>query len=292
MTSILVSGQASDDRQLSRFLSPAAGHRELIARRGACGSVLVIDRDAITHGDRRLVAHLAADEPLSNASLVAARYVEDVSRRACTARRMCPQDELVAPLEDELESDRDCAAEGTGDSGSVVGGRFRLAPEHGALSIPELRWRALAPSISEGSYGEIVSLRDVVGSLQSYEPALSVTRRALGLHRHARDLSTTVLRQEHGRLCCSPIVLNRCLREALLRTLSRGEVSMSGIAMRCGRVKRDSRGNASGETSWLARRVGLLPEGGATEPTPWIHSDVLALIARDGLGVSPREVEL
>jgi hypothetical protein len=25
---------------------------------------------------------------------------------------------------------------------------------------------------------------------------------------------------------------------------------------------------------------------------PWVHSDTLALIARDGLGVAPREVEL
>jgi len=27
-------------------------------------------------------------------------------------------------------------------------------------------------------------------------------------------------------------------------------------------------------------------------PTPWVHSDVLALIARRGLGLSPREVEV
>jgi hypothetical protein len=67
---------------------------------------------------------------------------------------------------------------------------------------------------------------------------------------------------------------------------------MSTIAIRCGRVKRDRRGNESGETSWLARRLGLLPEAGQVMPTPWIHSDVLALIARRGLGVSPREVEL
>ncbi len=57
--------------------------------------------------------------------------------------------------------------------------------------------------------------------------------------------------------------------------------------MRCGRVKRDAAGNESGETSWLARRLGLLPEGGRKRATPWIHSDVLALIARDGLGVEP-----
>ena len=56
-------------------------------------------------------------------------------------------------------------------------------------------------------------------------------------------------------------------------------------------MKRDACGNESGETSWLARRLGLLPEGGKERPTPWIHSDVLALIARRGLGLSPREVE-
>jgi hypothetical protein len=101
-----------------------------------------------------------------------------------------------------------------------------------------------------------------------------------------------VLRQEHARVCRSPIILNRGLREAVVRAIARGDVSMSEIAIRCGRVKYDRRGNRSGETSWLARRVGLLAEGGAVAPTPWIHSDVLALIARRGLGISPREVEL
>ncbi len=61
--------------------------------------------------------------------------------------------------------------------------------------------------------------------------------------------------------------------------------------MRCGRLKHDAAGNCSGETSWLARRLGMMPEGGREQPTPWVHSDVLALIARDGLGLSPREVE-
>jgi hypothetical protein len=67
---------------------------------------------------------------------------------------------------------------------------------------------------------------------------------------------------------------------------------MSEIAIRCGRVKRDTRGSSSGQTSWLARRIGQLPEGGQDSPTPWVHTDVLALIARDGIGVSPNEVEL
>jgi len=35
-----------------------------------------------------------------------------------------------------------------------------------------------------------------------------------------------------------------------------------------------------------------LPEGGKTRPTPGVHSDGLASIARNGLGVSRREAEL
>ena len=50
--------------------------------------------------------------------------------------------------------------------------------------------------------------------------------------------------------------------------------------------------SSSGETSWLARRIGQTPEAGQDQPTPWVHSDVLALIARDGLAMSPNEVEL
>ncbi len=93
-----------------------------------------------------------------------------------------------------------------------------------------------------------------------------------------------VLRGELDRACNSPIVLNRALRERLERAVEREGLSMSEIALRCNRVKRDARGRQSGETSWLARRIGQLPEAGKPEPTPWIHSDVLARIARDGSG--------
>jgi hypothetical protein len=70
------------------------------------------------------------------------------------------------------------------------------------------------------------------------------------------------------------------------------EALASEIALRRGRVKRDARGNISGETSWLARHIGQMPEGGEDRPCPWIHTDVLARIARDGLCISPHEVEL
>jgi hypothetical protein len=87
-------------------------------------------------------------------------------------------------------------------------------------------------------------------------------------------------------------VLNRALRERVERAVATEGLSMSQIATRCGRVKRSRSGSESGETSWLARRIGQLPEAGKSRPTPWVHSDVLALIARDGLGISPHEVEL
>jgi hypothetical protein len=38
--------------------------------------------------------------------------------------------------------------------------------------------------------------------------------------------------------------------------------------------------------------VGILPESSTSRLTPWVHSDVLGLIARNGLGISPHEVEL
>jgi hypothetical protein len=128
--------------------------------------------------------------------------------------------------------------------------------------------------------------------VESYEPFCAHTREAVALHCGDSAVSTTVLRTELARVLRSPIVLNRGLREAVLTRIGRHETTMSEIAIRCGRLKRDARGNRCGETSWLARRIGLLPEGGQRVPTPWVHSDVLALIARDGLGIAPREVEL
>ncbi len=161
----------------------------------------------------------------------------------------------------------------------------------GAGSLSELRWtRASQPTA--GQPFEVVSLRDVVGALEDYEPARTLTAQALALHRGRHRVSVCRLAAALERLAVSPILLNRALREAVQRALAREELSMSEIALRCERAKTDSRGNLSGETSWLARRIGQLPEGGADRPTPWVHSDVLALIARDGLHLPPYEVEL
>jgi hypothetical protein len=261
--------------------------REIVTRAGCAGSVLLVDRDAATLDDRRLIAHLAADEPPENAAVTSQCYLEQARRGHCRCRRLQPEDLTAIPFADGPEAAA-CASQ-EDDPIDGLGRRYELARMHCGMSIPELRWRR-QPADGEGD-DRPVSVREAVACLESYEPVCSLTRRALARLDRDCAISTTALRAELSRMQQSPIVLNRALRQAVLSATERQGLSMSEIAMRCGRVKRDSAGHESGETSWLARRLGLLPEGGRATPTPWIHSDVLALIARDGLGISPREVE-
>jgi hypothetical protein len=255
--------------------------------------VLVVDRDSATRGDLRLVAHLAPDEPVENAAIVSGRYIEDVRGRRCRCRAVNRADARTVPFDDEEEARLRLSRPLIGASPvDAHGHRYRLELVHTGMSIPELRWRRHVAGSPAGERQGVVSLRDVVARLESYEPVRSLTLRSVALHRGDSGVSTTVLRAELVRVQNSPIVLNRGLREAVLAKVEREQLSMSEIAIRCGRVKHDRRGNESGETSWLARRLGLLPEAGHGAPTPWIHSDVLALIARDGLGISPREAEV
>jgi hypothetical protein len=249
------------------------------------GSVLVVDLDATTRGDRRLLAHLGADEPRENAALVCRHYLQDTSQRRGRCRLVTLADAELAPCSGLVQLDRHA---GRPDDGCVDtrGQSYRLRCVSAGTAIAQLRW------CRDGHPQAAVSVRDVVAALESYEPVRSLTAGALSHHLHAPDLSTATLRAEFERVNRSPIVLNRRLREVVLGTIELQGLSMSEIAIRCGRVKRDRKGNESGETSWLARRLGLLAEGGVSAPTPWIHSDVLALIARHGLGISPREVEL
>jgi len=277
-------------RTLARYLDGNGHRREVVARRGFAGSVLVVDRDAETLGDRRLVAHLGTDEPPENAAVVCRLYLDGAKASGRHCRSLRGEDLRTAPLAQEdtpewTSYQRDRRGELLDRDGRL----HQLELVQTGMSIPELRWQRL--SSREGEQRS-VSVRDVIAALECYEPVRTVTRSALALHDADPAASVTVLRAEFERLLVSPIVLNRGLRDAVLATITREELSMSEIAARCGRVKRDSRGNESGETSWLARRLGMLPEGGHESPTPWIHSDVLGLISRRGLGISPREVEL
>ncbi len=281
---------ARRDRKLDVYMDTSNRTREVFARQASAGSVLVIDRDVATRGDTRLVAHLGADEPSENAALVCADYLRDdqVGLRLC--RRVSAEDARTTPFAEHSELD---GLVGCSRPEALVdqwGCSYRLKRLQTGMSIPELRWCRSASG--DGELAEVVSLREVIARLQSYEPMCALTREAVAREAARGGVSVTVLRAELTRVLESPIVLNRALREAVMRRVERDQLSMSEIAIRCGRVKRDGRGNVSGETSWLARRIGLLSEAGQRAPTPWLHSDVLALIARRGLGISPREVEL
>ncbi|HEY4429082.1 MAG TPA: hypothetical protein VGN08_12835 [Solirubrobacteraceae bacterium] len=282
---------ARKGRLLGRYDDRLGRPREVIARPGAAGSVLVIDRDELTRDDRRLVAHLAADEPAENGTLICAAYIEDVRRSGIRCRPLTPQDRRTIPFE-EAEREQLAAAGLLTDSElrDRCGNRYRIERVQAAMSIPELRWRRHPADPAEPAV--VVSVRDVVAAVESYEPACGLSLRAVTRDHGPLQLSSSALRTELTRVRNSPIVLNRGLREAAVERLAQQQLSMSEIAIRCGRVKRDRKGNESGETSWLARRLGVLPEAGQELPTPWVHTDVLALIARRGLGLSPRDVEV
>jgi hypothetical protein len=285
---------ASDKpRLLGRYLDPENRLRQVVALPGARGSVLVVDRDATTLGDRRLVAHLAHDEPPENAAVVCEHYLGDSAGHWC--RRVTPEDLWAVPFAAmEEEEAEDPAAETTSTATALTDRRgctYRLEMCLVEKPIPELRWCRHPPAGEEGS-AQPVCVREAIACLESYEPVRTLTRRALAVHCDDPAVSTVMLRSEHARMEASEIVLNRGLRRAVLATAAAQDLSMSEIAMRCGKARHDSHGKQSGETSWLARRLGIAPESGKGAPTPWIHTDVLALIARQGLGISPREVEL
>ncbi|HTB50268.1 MAG TPA: hypothetical protein VK701_04765 [Solirubrobacteraceae bacterium] len=274
---------------LARYLDADGRTRELLTLPGHGGSVLVLDRDAATLCDRMLVAHLAADEPHANAELICRHYIEDTSGRWC--RHMCSEDLEIAPL----GGGSNCLQHDSAWQDGLIKGRddnvYRISLVQSQRSIRQLRWCRGSTGSGALSWDQ-TSLREVVGAVESYDPARTLTEQAIARHREDPGISVTRLRSEFDRVCCSPLVLNRRLREAVLDAVDSEGVSMSEIALRCGIVKRDRRGKVSGETSWLARRIGIMPKGGEKAITPWIHSDVLAAIARKGLRISPREVEI
>ena len=288
------------ERPLATYTDLSGTPHELLTWPGAHGSVLVVDLAAEVQAPPRLLAHLSADEPPENALLVCADYLERTRLGCCRCRELSALDLCCAPaLEESREAPGSAASVTVPERRSGAGDRLMLAMQHMPAALPQLRWRlsSAAPGSVDAPPGDPrqsrpVSLREAIASLEDYEPLRAMTRRAIARVRPGEGISTTMLRAELARVERSPIILNRGIREAVLASVARGELSMSEIAIRCGRVKRDWRGNESGETSWLARRLGLLPEGGQPAPTPWMHSEVLALIARRGLGIAPREVEL
>jgi len=283
----LASPIAARARRLGGYVAlDAALPREILAVCRGDASILVIDCFAGSLGDARLVARIAPEEPRENARIVCELYLADETRGRCrllAAEDLDPQGVAAPPPASAVSPERlpviECDAR-----------LYRVRTITSDARPRELRWTSSSADAADGTF-DIVTLRDVVARLEDYEPARTITVHALAAHTELEGVSRCLLRCELERLACSRIVLNRGLREAVGRALAAG-VTMSEIAIRCGRVKRDQRGNVSGETSWLGRRIGQLAEGGADAPTPWVHTNTLALIAREGLGVNPNEVEL
>ncbi len=168
---------ASADRVLGRYAERDGSPREVIARGGAAGSVLVIDRQRATRDDPRLVAHLAADEPQENAELVCRFYIRDLAAGCGRCRPVAAEDMSAAPLADPWDSEVGTPATAGGMALRDRRGRsYVLEPLPSRMSIPELRWCRHEPAAGTG---EPVSVREAVAALESYEPVRALTVRAL-----------------------------------------------------------------------------------------------------------------
>jgi hypothetical protein len=249
---------------------------------GAALYRVMIDRSRIEPSDNRVVGYLFPEEPASNVVPMCGSYLEHPN--------VSPNDVPLATLlyrlgwGNELET---CQGDLTGNASEV---RYRLVRAIiPPLRIPQLRWWRCVP-LGQAGPGYPVVLRDVCGATQTYSPYLAETTSAIEQYQDDPEVSIVKLREERCNLVKSPIVLNRGLREAVQARVNHG-TSLSQIAQNCGR-RINRKGQISGETSWLSRRMGVMPDGGKSHPTPWIHTDVLNLIAEKGLQVPPHEVEV
>ncbi len=288
-TPLPLSAVPAEGTILASYLDGRGRPREVLAHTAVAGSRLVVDRDRATRGDCRLLAHLPADEPAANAALVCRQYLQDPPRRRC--RALTAEDRVIVPFADEAQELCAAASSGAPELRDRWGWSYRLEAVGDDSSTPQLRWCRRLPG-QPACQSRTVSVREVIGALERYRPVRALTVAALLRERGRARVSVSRLSAELERANTSRIVLNRALRGAVLAVVRDQGLSLSEIALRCGRVKYDARGNASGETTWLSRRVGLAPEGGRRVSTPWVHTDVLALIARRGLGLSPHEVEV
>jgi hypothetical protein len=262
----------------------ANGHeREIVCRQGANGTRLVSDRTTGSHEDERLVAHLEAEEPEQNAMLICDLYLAD-GYRAC--RALTQQDLTSTPL-DASDPPDELTGEPPVDKQNRM---YRLAfVRHEAYGL-QLRWHR--HTRDRNCPAETVSVRDAMGSLESYEPIRRLTRRAITRDEGRDTQHCAMLRVELRRVEEGQGVLNRRLREAVHVAVATQGLSFSEIAIRCHRVRRGNPRCIKGETTWLRRRIGEVRDQSQAAPTPWVKSDILAMIARDGLGIDPREVEV
>ena len=208
---------------LGCYTDPRGREREVVRHLGVGGSWLVIDRLAGALTDQRLLAHLAHDEPPENARIVTSLYLADPRGRHC--RRLALEDLTAIPFASESTPSLDAASRlpenGSRELLDERGSRYRLQLERGHMSLPQLRWWRHMPH-DASALAQPVTVREAIGSLESYEPIRTLTATALARHKNDPGVSTTVLRAELERINVSPIVLNRGLREAVLVAVEEG----------------------------------------------------------------------
>jgi hypothetical protein len=186
-------GARHGDRVLGRYRAVDGRERELVLCPGAADSLLVIDRLAVTLADQRLVAHLAADEPPQNAQIACSLYLADERGRRC--RRVSPEDFTADPVAPAPTCSITAIAETMASCESLLidgrGCRYRLEAVRGGTATPELRWRRHPP---RHGCPKPVSVRQVIGSLESYEPARSLSAQAVAAFDRDETLSVAALR--------------------------------------------------------------------------------------------------
>lgn len=225
------------------------------------GGVALIDR--MPDGDR-LVAELREDE-VSSSSTVWAEY-EKTPRPCC-----CFDSRSLGFATNDHKGIYITAEVGKGDK------VFTLGEWKG-----EMRWLLVG--------GGPVCLREVLGSVEAYEPARTMTRLYVNGYVAGR-FGMKFLREELIRLESSPWVLNVRMREKLVELSKR--MSWSEMAMRCGARKVSKDGHVSGDTTWLRRRCGLADElearTGKRVTRKWVSIKFIKRVAV-GLGIDEDEL--
>ena len=170
-------------RTLGRYVDVDGRAREVVARPGAGGSILVLDQSALGRGERRLLAHLAPDEHPGNSALVCRRFLTQARRERCRCRPLAQEDLSAVPFSGGVE---DGAADDSPPSDvpqlDEFGRSFRLERFQTGMSIPELRWGCW-PSVGAREWLP-VSLRETIASLERYEPVRSLTANGPPRHRN------------------------------------------------------------------------------------------------------------
>ncbi len=120
---------ARASKVLASYVDELGRPRDVVSYGAAHGSRLVIDRDRLTSGDRRLVAHLGADEPAENARIVCDLYMGD-DRKRC---RQATMQDLYAPAMRGPDGRRSTASKPSRaihgkELRDATGNRYRLAP--------------------------------------------------------------------------------------------------------------------------------------------------------------------